>query len=142
MLIVFAGKGEPLPHAEGFVASVADGIVVAPAGGTTLPKDGGLEAPCRTARFETFVMAHRGRTFEAGRVTFPEIDSHLDVYTPEPGAVSSPAEGLETGSISWFVRDGGGLFAGAKGIVTGNFTGRPDGTFVDHQLYKLLLPAE
>ncbi len=141
MLIVFTGRTEPLPHAEGFVASKADGIVVAPFSGLALPDDGGLEAPPTSARFETFVAALDGRTIEAGRVFFPEIDSTLDVVTREPGALVPRGPDLETGSISWHVRAGSGLFAGATGIVTGNFTGRPDGTFVDHQLFKLLLPA-
>lgn len=137
MLVVFSGKGEQIGHAEGFIASAADGIVVEPA--RTLKGDESLEAPCGTARFETVVMARNGRTVEAGRVFFPEIDSYLDVHTPETGLVVDLGEGREMGSITWHVRKGGGRFEGARGVVTGNFTARPDGTFTDHQVFKLVL---
>ncbi|CVI24867.1 conserved hypothetical protein [Agrobacterium fabacearum CFBP 5771] len=139
MLIVFSGKGEQIGHADGFVSSTADGVIARPelAG---VGQDGQLSSPCGKARFETVVMARDGRTVEAGRVLFPEIDSYLDVFTPETGIVLSADEGKEIGSITWHIRDGGGAFAGATGVVTGNFVGYPDGTFVDHQVYRLLLP--
>jgi hypothetical protein len=139
LLVVFAGKGEPLGYAEGFMSSKADGIVI-PVPALDLPEDGELSAPCKTARFETVVFGRDRETVEAGRVFFPEIDSFLDVYTPRHGLVVELGDGREAGSITWHVRAGGGLFSAAKGIVTGNFTAKPDGTFVDHQLFKLILP--
>ena len=139
MLVVFAGKGEAIGHADGFVSSAADGIVV-PVPDLDLPEDGEMAAPCRSARFETVVFARDGQTIEAGRVIFPEIESFLDVYTPRHGLVVALDDGREAGSITWHVKAGGGRFEGATGIVTGNFTARPDGTFVDHQFFKLRLP--
>jgi hypothetical protein len=139
MLIVFSGKGEQIGFAEGFVSSVADGVIVA----TEIPgvaEDAKLSAPASTAHFETVVMARNHRTVESGRVTFPEIDSYLDVFTPETGIVVLTGDGKETGSITWHIRGGSGRFAGARGIVTGNFVGYADGTFVDHQLYRVILP--
>jgi hypothetical protein len=136
MLIVFSGKGEQIGHAEGFVSSAADGIVLE----VDVPGIPGatLSAPCKKARFETVVMARNNRTVEAGRVLFPEIDSYLDIVTPDTGLVVGVEDGKEIGSIMWHIRGGGGIFAGAKGVVTGNFIGYPDGTFVDHQIYRII----
>jgi hypothetical protein len=139
MLIVFSGKAEQIGHAEGFVSSAADGVIL-PVDVSSLGESARLSAPCKKARFETVVMARNNRTVEAGRVTFPEIDSYLDVFTPETGIIVPVADGKETGSIMWHIRSGGGTFEGATGIVTGNFIGFPDGTFEDHQLYRVVLP--
>lgn len=139
MFIIFTGKGQQIGHAEGFVASTAEGIVV----DADIPEvgaDSRLTASVSTARFETIVMARCYRTIEAGRVTFPEIESYLDVFTPENGIIVPSLDGRETGSITWHIKDGGGRFAGASGIVTGNFVGYPDGTFIDHQVYRIILP--
>ncbi|WP_350297442.1 hypothetical protein [Agrobacterium arsenijevicii] len=139
MLIVFSGKGEQIGHAQGFVSSAADGVIATP-DLASVGQDGQLSNPCGTAHFTTVVMARNGRTVEAGRVLFPEIDSYLDVFTPETGIVLPADEGKEIGSITWHIKEGGGEFEGATGVVTGNFVGYPDGTFVDHQVYRVLLP--
>ena len=139
MLIVFSGKGEQIGHAQGFVSSAADGVI-AKADLAGVGPDGQLSNPCGKARFETVVMARNGRTVEAGRVLFPEIDSYLDVFTPETGIVLPADEAKEIGSIIWHIKEGGGEFKGATGVVTGNFVGYPDGTFIDHQVYRVLLP--
>jgi hypothetical protein len=138
MLIVFSGKGEQIGFAKGFVSSTAEGVIVAaddPGSGDTK-----LSVPASRARFETVVMVRNDRTVEAGRVLFPEIDSYLDIFTPENGLVVPLQDGRETGSITWHISGGGGKFAGASGIVTGNFFAYPDGTFVDHQLYRVIAP--
>lgn len=138
MLIYFTGKGEPIGHAAGCFLSRAAGQVMALESDATA--DGQLDVPTRRATFETVVMARGEQTFEAGRVDFPDIGSWLDVDTLIPGRVSTQDDGTSTGSISWRVVDGGGRFDGATGIVTGNFIGYADGTFIDHQLFKLVLP--
>jgi hypothetical protein len=132
MLIVFEGKGEPIDHAVGFVRSVADGAVIAA---------DGLDAPCAAASFRSVVASTSAGNWESGRVDFPEIASWLDVDTPAAGSAAEAPDGSSAGSITWRVLAGGGRFAGATGLVTGNFTGAADGSFVDHQLYKLALPA-
>lgn len=139
MLIVFSGRGEQIGHAQGFVSSAADGVI-AKSDLAGVGHDGQLSNPCGKARFETVVMARNGRTVEAGRVLFPEIDSYLDVFTPETGIVLPVDEGKEIGSITWHIKEGGGMFEGATGVVTGNFVGYPDGTFIDHQVYRVILP--
>ncbi|SCK43283.1 hypothetical protein VAR608DRAFT_4173 [Variovorax sp. HW608] len=141
MLIFFSGKGEPIGSAAGFVKSRATGRVLALDPMLRIDVEGSLQAPAGDARFETVVMVQDDRTWESGRVDFPGIDSHLNVDTVVPGRFSVREDGLSTGSISWRVTGGSGHFEGATGIVTGNFVGHPDGTFTDHQLFKLVLPA-
>jgi hypothetical protein len=137
MLIHFTGKGEPIGHAAGCFLSRAEGAVLALESAGSAAGD--LQVPTRRATFETVVMARGEQTFESGRVDFPDIASWLDVDTVIPGRVSTRDDGISTGSISWRVVDGGGQFEGATGIVTGNFIGYPDGTFSDHQVFKLVL---
>lgn len=140
MLIYFTGKGEPIGHAAGCFLSRAQGAVLA----LESAGDGGgdLQVPTRHATFATVVMARGEQTFESGRVDFPDIESWLDVDTAIPGRVINRDDGVSTGSISWQVVDGGGRFEGATGIVTGNFIGYADGTFSDHQLFKLMLAEQ
>lgn len=142
MLIFFAGKGEMVASSPDFVRSRAEGQVLAlDATSPGSATEASLQQPCKTARFDTVVMAKEGRSWEGGRVDFPDIDSHLDVTTDVPGQFKALENGFSAGSISWRVTGGGGRFAGATGVVTGNFVGHPDGSFTDHQLFKLLLPA-
>jgi len=62
------------------------------------------------------------------------------VDTAIPGRVTTTEDGWSSGSISWRITGGSGRFVGATGIATGNFIGDPDGSFTDHQLFKLVLP--
>jgi hypothetical protein len=140
MVVFFSGRGEQLGHAKPFVASRASGRVLGMSTDAKVGDEGSLQIPAAIAHFDTIVMARDDQTWEAGRVEFPEIDSYLDVETYTPGRVQNLPDGSCTGSIAWQVTGGGGKFAGASGIVTGNFVGYPDGTFTDHQLFKLVLP--
>jgi hypothetical protein len=140
MLIFFSGKGEPIGHAEGFVSSKARGRIITAASEVELPPQGVLQSEGDEASFDTVVFARDGRFWEAGRVDFPKLKSHLDVRTVNPGVSETRPDGSSFGSISWQVSGGGGFFAGATGVVTGNFTAAADGQFRDHQLYKIFLP--
>lgn len=139
MLIVFTGVGTPLGHSAGFVESRAEGVVLATPEDASLPRPCRLQKPVGKALFHTFVASTSVGNWEAGRVEFPEIDSYIDVDTPHPGSAETRADGSSYGSIAWRVVGGGGMFKGATGTITGNFTGEADGSFVDHQLYKLFL---
>jgi hypothetical protein len=140
MLVFFSGRGEQLGHASGFVSSRAAGRVIGATFDGDLAEEGNLQVPSPVAHFDTVVMVRDDQTWEAGRVEFPQIGSYLEVETYTPGRVQALPDGSSTGSIAWRVTGGGGKFANASGIVTGNFVGYPDGTFTDHQLFKLVLP--
>lgn len=141
MLIYFTGKGEPIGYASGVVRSRAEGQILALSPEFLVEQEGTLQLPTGHARFDTVVTVRGDQSWETGRVEFPEIDSYLDVDTVMPGRIQAQPNGYCTGSIAWRVLGGGGRFAGATGIVTGNFVGNPDDTFTDHQLFKLVLPG-
>jgi hypothetical protein len=140
MVIYFTGRGEPIGHAQGVVRSRADGIVIASTDESALDEEGVLQLPTKRAQFDTVVTVIGDTTYESGKVYFPGIDSDLTVETSVPGKIISHLDGYATGSITWRVLDGSGLFKGATGTVTGNFLGNPDDTFTDHQVFKLILP--
>lgn len=142
MLIFFSGRGEPIDNAAGFVTSRASGTIMSLDPELGITGEGLLQVPTLEARFETVVMVRDNQTWESGRVGFPGIDSHLDVDTVSPGRFQTMDDGHSTGSISWRITGGSGHFANATGIATGNFVGYPDGSFTDHQLFKLVLPSK
>jgi hypothetical protein len=139
MLVFFSGRGEQIGHAASFFSSHATGRIIGAASTGDLSEEEALQVPCADAHFDTVVMFRGDQSYEAGRVYFPGIESYIDVETYTSGRVDARDDGTSTGSIAWSVTGGGGTFANAKGIVTGNFVGYPDGTFSDHQLYKLVL---
>jgi len=53
----------------------------------------------------------------------------------------SPLPGRQHGGVVWTVTGGDGRFAGARGLITSNFTVDADGQVVDHHLAVLYLPA-
>ncbi len=140
LLIVFRGHGTADPQAPAFVASAATGSVITAAGDEPLEPEARLTADVGKALMSTRVFNRDGRFFEAGRISFPDIDSHLEVDTPDAARAFARPDGSSFGAATWRIVGGGGRFTGAQGLVTGNFTGDADGGFVDHQLYKIFLP--
>src|SRR6266567_2387797 len=96
------------PYAAGFLAPT----VARSLDNTRLTADVGRSL------MSTRVFNHDGRFFEAGRIYFPDIDSHLDVDTPDPARAYPRPDGSSYGAATWRIRGGGGRFAGAHGLVT------------------------
>jgi hypothetical protein len=140
ILVHFEGEGTPVTDAKGFIKSQAKGAILSVTSEGLSP-EAQIESLPGDASFNTMVFAQDARFWEAGRVDFSGIDSHLIVETKHPGASVDLPEGAAAGSIAWTIIGGGGRFAGATGIVTGNFTARADGRFFDHHLYKVILPV-
>lgn len=68
----------------------------------------------------------------AGRVTFETIGR---------GWVGpAPVAGWVTGGVVWSVTRGDGRFAGARGLITSNFTVSAGGEVIDHHVARLYLP--
>jgi hypothetical protein len=134
LMIVFKGQGTPIEHSSGFAFSDAQGAVfVLGDAAATLA----AAKPAGVARFRT-VVANQGERFnESGRVTFEQLEGYLDIDMPNPGAVYTRSDGSSHGSATWRILGGEGRFRGASGLATGIFTGAADGSFTDHQVYKL-----
>jgi hypothetical protein len=54
----------------------------------------------------------------------------------EPG----PMEGWMVGGVLWRITGGDGGFAGARGLITSNFTVSSDGDVVDNHFARLFVP--
>lgn len=140
MLLFFEGEGAPVESAKGFVHSRAKGTFIGALRGS-LPEEAVLTVFEGGAAFDTMVYGRGDQFWEAGRVDFPGVASHLLVETEHAGTTQMANDGSSSGSICWKILGGGGRFQDASGNVTGNFTARPDGHFFDHQLYKVMLPS-
>jgi hypothetical protein len=53
----------------------------------------------------------------------------------------SPVDGRQVGAVIWAVTGGDGRFAGARGLITSNFTVDTEGHVVDHHIARLYLPS-
>jgi hypothetical protein len=68
----------------------------------------------------------------AGSVTFETVGRGW----VEP----APRAGWVVGGVVWTVTGGDGAFAGARGLITSNFTVSADGEVVDDQVARIYLP--
>jgi len=53
----------------------------------------------------------------------------------------SPVPGCQHGAVVWTVTSGEGWLAGARGLITSNFTVSADGQVVDNHVARLYLPS-
>ncbi len=139
----FHGRGADVPGEPGrrraatragsqlFRARLGPGGIdaaVEPAG----PETATLEAEVRLTGERTFVESGRIRYGEAGAITFRTVGE--GVRGP------SPVAGLVHGAVVWEVTGGDGAFAGARGLITSNFTVDAGGEVIDDHLAHLFLP--
>jgi hypothetical protein len=68
----------------------------------------------------------------AGRVTFETLGRGWVGPAPLPGWV--------VGGVVWTITGGDGAFAGARGVITSNFTVSAGGEVIDHHVARLYLP--
>jgi hypothetical protein len=68
----------------------------------------------------------------AGTVTFETLGRGWVGPAPVPGWV--------VGGVVWTITRGDGAFAGARGIITSNFTVGADGVVIDDHVTRLYLP--
>lgn len=77
---------------------------------------------------------------ESGTITFGEGGHRLRFSTVGQGYISSsPEPNLKHGCVIWQVEGGEGQFAGAKGLITSNFTVSDAGEVIDNQLGVLFV---
>jgi hypothetical protein len=145
-----------IPYAMRFTGNVApasaDGSVLRAA--TTAPSaaitavvgSGGLEAaiapvPGDPAAFESEVTFTGATSFlETGSIAFGD-GNRLRFSTVGSGYLADGAEpGVKHGAVTWQVDGGEGQFAGARGLITSNFTVGADGAVADHHFGLLYLP--
>lgn len=140
----FKGKASPVPGVEGKLRAKTRAssqvLRTVLTGKGVEPK---LESrPSEAAIFESEVQMTGEGTFQesgtikygkAGKVTFKTVGQ--GIIGP------SDLEGLQRGAVIWEVTGGAGQFAGAKGLITSNFTLGPKGEVVDNHYVRLFLPS-
>jgi len=92
-------------------------------------------------QFKSSATPLEGNTFtESGTITFGDKGNRLLFKSVGTGWMApGPQDGVSQGAISWVIEGGEGQFAGAKGVITSNFTIGSDGEVSDYQLGVLYL---
>jgi len=80
-----------------------------------------------------------GSFVEDGTITYGRAGT-ISFETVGRGTVaSSPITGWTRGAVVWTITGGDGVFAGAQGLITSNFTVSVDGDVVDNHVARLYL---
>jgi hypothetical protein len=139
----FRGRGGPVPgsttkrQARTIAPSQAWRAVLGPGGVTAAVEPVVGEAAVLESRVErdpdgTFVEDGTITYGAAGSVTFDTVGrGHVG---PAPDGRGSH------GVVMWRITGGEGRFAGARGLITSNFTVTPDGLVTDDHVTRLYLP--
>jgi hypothetical protein len=142
-VLEFRGRAGPMPgsdskrQARSTAASQTLSTVIGPdgvvAGASAVAGDSAvLEA--RVERFGdgTFVEDGTITYGLAGSVRFETVGRGWVETAPRPGWV--------VGGVVWTITGGEGAFAGARGLITSNFTVSADGDVVDDHVTRIYLP--
>jgi hypothetical protein len=108
--------------------------------------DGGIDSAVAPAAGDTAVLESRierfadGSFVEEGRIRYGRAGA-VGFATVGRGTVGpSPVPGQQLGAVVWTVTSGDGGLAGARGLITSNFTVDAEGQVVDHHVARLYLP--
>jgi len=91
-----------------------------------------------TAQFASEVVSTGDTTFsEEGTIAYGN-NNRIHFSTVGEGYIDgAPVDGLQHGAVTWRVDKGEGVFKGASGLITSNFTVDQDGQLKDHQFATL-----
>jgi hypothetical protein len=139
----FRGRAGPVPGSE----SQRQARSTAPSQtlSTVLAGDG-VRARMEAAGGESAVLESRVERFgdgtfvEDGTITYGSA-GRVEFETIGRGWVGpSPLAGWVVGGVVWTITGGDGRFAGARGLITSNFTVSADGEVIDDHFTRLYLP--
>ena len=112
---------------------------------TTVLAPDGVEARMEPIAGERAILRSRvdrfgdGSFVEDGTITYGRAGT-ISFETVGRGTVaSSPITGWTRGAVVWTITDGDGVFLGAQGLITSNFTVSVDGDVVDNHVARLYL---
>ena len=112
---------------------------------TTVLDAGGVRADVEAIAGDRAVLESRVERFgdgsfvEDGTITYGRAGSISFVTVGRGTVAPSPVAGWTRGAVMWTVTGGDGLFAGAQGLITSNFTVSGEGDVVDHHVARLYL---
>ena len=139
----FRGRGEPVPGSTNHrrARSTAPSQTLS----TRLTADG-VHARVDAVTGETAVLESRVERFadgtfvEDGSITYGASGRIVFETLGRGWARPGPLPGSVLGGVLWTVTGGEGRFAGARGIITSNFSVSADGEVVDNHFARLYLP--
>jgi hypothetical protein len=140
----FRGQAGPLPGSP----SKRQARSTAPSQtlSTVLGRDG-VHARIDTAAGESAVLESRVERFgdgtfvEDGTITYGSAGSVAFETIGRGGVGPAPLAGWVVGGVVWTITKGDGAFAGARGLITSNFTVNTEGVVVDNHVTRLYLPT-
>jgi hypothetical protein len=139
----FRGNAGPVPGVEGQrrARSTAPSQALA-----TVLGPGGVIARLDAVAGESAVLESRVERFgdgtfvEDGTITYGSAGT-ITFETIGRGWVGpAPLAGWVVGGVVWSVTGGQGAFAGARGLITSNFTVNTDGEVIDDQVARMYIP--
>jgi hypothetical protein len=137
LVFVCTYRGSAAPHNEAGTELKANtsGTRVIPLDGSELPAGIGS-----SPTFESIVtIGEEGRFGEQGSIDLGGGNT-IRFREVSPGTMLPGPTGGSVGAIDWNIESGTGVFEGASGFITSNFSVGEDGTVVDHQLTSVHLP--
>jgi len=81
-----------------------------------------------------------GTFVEDGTITYGAAGSVRFETIGRGWVQPAPLAGWVVGGVVWAITSGDGVFAGARGLITSNFTVGADGDVIDNHLTRLYLP--
>jgi len=139
----FRGRGGPEPgsttrrRARTTAPSQTLRTVLGPDGVSAVVEPQPGESAVLESRVERF---SDGTFVEDGTITYGRAGS-ISFDTVGRGHVGPAAGGSGShGVVMWRITGGDGRFAGARGLITSNFTVSPDGLVTDDHFTRLYLP--
>jgi len=106
----------------------------------------GVRARVEMAAGESAVLDSRVERFgdgsfvEDGTITYGSAGRVVFETLGRGWVGPAPAAGWVVGGVVWTITAGDGAFAGARGLITSNFTVSADGEVIDHHVTRLFLP--
>ena len=81
-----------------------------------------------------------GSFVEDGTITYGSAGSVVFETVGRGWVAPAPLVGWVVGGVVWTITSGDGAFAGARGLITSNFTVSADGEVIDNHVTRLYLP--
>jgi hypothetical protein len=139
----FKGRAGPVPGSE----SKRQARSTAPSQTlSTVLGPEGVRARVEMAAGESAVLDSRVERFgdgsfvEDGTITYGSAGRVVFETLGRGWVGPAPAAGWVVGGVVWTITAGDGAFAGARGLITSNFTVSADGEVIDHHVTRLFLP--
>ena len=81
-----------------------------------------------------------GSFVEDGTITYGAAGAVVFETLGRGWVAPAPVPGWVVGGVVWTITRGDGAFAGARGLITSNFTVSAGGEVIDHHVTRLYLP--